>query len=64
MNEYFKKKKWEIIIFLVGFIILYISSYLLIGGPKTIEGPISIFIAFCLVQFLKYRQFKKDRKKH
>lgn len=56
----FNTGKWGIVFFLIGYIVLFISSYLLIGGPATIEGPICIFLGFCIVQFLKYRTFKKD----
>ncbi|OBW48531.1 hypothetical protein A9985_17365 [Bacillus safensis] len=58
--QYLKKGKWGIVFFLIGYIVLFISSYLLIGGPVTVEGPICIFLGFCIVQFLKYRAFKKD----
>lgn len=60
--RYVKKEKWGIVFFLIGYIILFISSYLLIGGPETIEGPICIFLGFCIVQFLKFRAFKKDER--
>ncbi|UIN50465.1 MULTISPECIES: hypothetical protein [Bacillus] len=59
-NRYLKKEKWGIVFFLIGYIVLFISSYLLIGGPATIEGPICILLGFCIVQFLRYRAFKKD----
>ncbi|PRR89105.1 hypothetical protein [Bacillus sp. NMCN1] len=60
MSKYFKKEKWAIIFFLIVYITLLLSSYLLIGGPATVEGPICVFLGFCFVQFLKYRSFKKD----
>ncbi len=59
-NRYLKKEKWGIVFFLIGYIVLFISSYLLIGSPATIEGPICILLGFCIVQFLRYRAFKKD----
>ncbi|MGG3147992.1 hypothetical protein ABEO94_16975 [Bacillus pumilus] len=60
MSEYLKKEKWGITFFLIIYIALFISSYLLIGGPATVEGPICVFLGFCFVQFFKYRSFKKD----
>ncbi|MGG5180434.1 hypothetical protein ACQYAC_14185 [Bacillus sp. MM09(2025)] len=60
MSEYFKKEKRGIIFFFILYIALFISSYLLIGGPATVEGPICVFLGFCFVQFHKYRAFKKD----
>ncbi|QLI44187.1 hypothetical protein DJ67_006940 [Bacillus pumilus] len=60
MSEYLKKEKWGNIFFLIVYIALFISSYLLIDGPATVEGPICVFLGFCFVQFLKYRTFKKD----
>jgi len=58
--KYLKNQKWEIMIFIIIFVLLFISSYLLIGGPKSIGGPIGVFLGFCFVQFLKYRDFKKN----
>ncbi|MBU8576882.1 hypothetical protein ACQKEX_17855 [Bacillus pumilus] len=60
MSEYLKKEKRGIIFFFIVYIALFISSYLLIGGPATVEGPICVFLGFCFVQFHKYRSFKKD----
>lgn len=60
MSEYLKKEKRGIIFFFILYIALFISSYLLIGGPPTVEGPICVFLGFCFVQFHKYRAFKKD----
>ncbi|AOZ88492.1 hypothetical protein BK049_07115 [Bacillus xiamenensis] len=60
--RYLKKEKWGIAFFLIVYIALFISSYLLIGGPATIEGPICVFLGFCIVQFLKYRAFKKEER--
>ncbi|MGE1212358.1 hypothetical protein [Bacillus pumilus] len=60
MSEYLKKEKRGIIFFFIVYIALFISSYLLIGGPATVEGPICVFLGFCFVQFHKYRAFKKD----
>ncbi|WP_326483630.1 hypothetical protein [Bacillus safensis] len=59
-NRYLKKEKWGIVFFLIGYIALFIISYCLIGGPVSSGGPIGVFIGFCIVQFLKYRAFKKD----
>ncbi|GJI60309.1 hypothetical protein BATMR_33370 [Bacillus altitudinis] len=39
---------------------MFFISYCLIGGPVSSEGPIGVFLGFCIVQFLKYRIFKKD----
>ncbi|MDM5296782.1 hypothetical protein QUF51_01140 [Bacillus pumilus] len=64
MNEYLKKKKWEIMIFLIFFITLSIISCVLNGGPKSTGGPLGVFLGFCLVQLLKYRQFQKEMKNH
>ncbi|MBD3861559.1 hypothetical protein IEE86_17710 [Bacillus sp. 28A-2] len=58
--RYLKKEKWGITFFLIGYVALFISSYLLIGDPASSGGPIGVFIGFCIVQFLKYRAFKKD----
>ncbi|WLP59942.1 hypothetical protein [Bacillus pumilus] len=60
MSEYLKKEKRGIIFFFIVYIALFMSSYLLIGGPATVEGPICVFLGFCFVQFHKYRAFKKD----
>ncbi|MGE6857951.1 hypothetical protein [Bacillus sp. FSL K6-2841] len=60
MSEYLKKEKRGIVFFFIVYIALFISSYLLIGGPATVEGPICVFLGFCFVQFHKYRAFKKD----
>lgn len=60
MSKYLKKEKWGIAFFFIVYIALFISSYLLIGGPATVEGPICVFLGFCFVQFHKYRSFKKD----
>ncbi|QLI79634.1 hypothetical protein [Bacillus pumilus] len=60
MSEYLKKEKRGIIFFFIVYIALFISSYLLIGGSATVEGPICVFLGFCFVQFHKYRAFKKD----
>ncbi|MEM5030115.1 hypothetical protein WKH33_14055 [Priestia sp. WB3] len=60
MSDYLKQEKRGIIFFFIVYITLFISSYLLIGGPATVEGPICVFLGFCLVQFHKYRSFKKD----
>ncbi|WP_282068902.1 hypothetical protein [Bacillus pumilus] len=46
--------------FLIGYIVLFISSYLLNGGPASSGGPIGGFLGFCIFQILKYRAFKKD----
>lgn len=48
--------------FFIFFLIGAISSYILIGGPKTIVGPISVFMGFCLAQFFLYKTFKKENK--
>lgn len=58
---YLKKEKVNIIIFFIIFIAGFISSYILIGGPKSIGGPIGVFLGFCLLQFLSYRSIKKNR---
>ncbi|MEK3969682.1 hypothetical protein MHB79_01110 [Bacillus sp. FSL M7-0558] len=47
---------------MIGYVALFVSSYLLIGGPASSGGPIGVFLGFCIVQFLKYRAFKKDEK--
>ncbi|WP_144534112.1 hypothetical protein [Bacillus pumilus] len=60
MSEYLNKEKRGFIFFFIVYIALFISSYLLIDGPATVEGPICVFLGFCLVQFYKYRSFKKD----
>ncbi|MDX5486915.1 hypothetical protein NJE56_18435 [Bacillus pumilus] len=59
MSKYLKKEKWGIAFFFIVYIALFISSYLLIGGPATVEGPICVFLGFCFVQFHKYRLSKK-----
>ncbi|VXA90194.1 conserved hypothetical protein [Bacillus altitudinis] len=41
---------------------MFVISYCLIGGPVSREGPIGVFLGFCIVQFLKYRAFKKDER--
>lgn len=46
--------------FKIIYIALFINSYLLIGVPATVEGPVCVFLGFCFVQFHKYRSFKKD----
>lgn len=60
MKKFFNKQKWEIMIFLIVYILSFIFSYLLIGGPKSIGGPIGVFLGFYLLQFIKYRDFKKE----
>ncbi|WP_340968789.1 hypothetical protein, partial [Bacillus sp. PPSBB_11] len=51
-----------IVFFFIGYIALFIISYCLIGGPVSSGGPIGVFLGFCIVQFLKYRAFKKDER--
>lgn len=60
--RHLKKEKWGIVFFLIGYIALFIISYCLIGGPVSSGGPIGVFLGFCIVQFLKYRAFKKDER--
>ncbi|MFS3915600.1 hypothetical protein ACL9ST_15270 [Bacillus australimaris] len=60
--RYVKKEKWGIAFFIIGYIALFIISYCLIGGPVSSGGPIGVFLGFCIVQFLKYRAFKKDER--
>ena len=51
-----------ILFFLIVNIQLFISAYLLIGDPVTIEGPICVFLGFCLVNFLNIELSKRMRK--
>nr|WP_180272807.1 hypothetical protein [Bacillus pumilus] len=48
MIQYLKKERWGIAFFFTSYVILFISSYLLIGRPATIEG---VRVIFSLVQY-------------
>lgn len=59
-KEFLNQEKWNILLFLFVMIVGYVSSVILIGGPVTYSAPAGILIGFLILEFWKYRNFKKE----
>jgi len=57
---FLKTQKFYIGLFVIGFLTSAVASYIYMGGPKSISAVLSGIIGFCLIQYLAYRNFKKE----